>query len=91
MFDWLYEGQLAVYLTLAGLAVVAGAFWARQGFTLSRQKGQRMNLAPWCLGALLVLALGYFLADRLVETRREVHVTPRGTQQPFTWVAARLG
>ena len=27
----------------------------------------------------------------LVETRREVHVTPRGTQQPFTWVAARLG
>jgi len=27
----------------------------------------------------------------LVETRREVHVTPRGSQQPFTWVAARLG
>jgi len=27
----------------------------------------------------------------LVETRREVHVTPRGTLQPFTWVAARLG
>ena len=27
----------------------------------------------------------------LVETRREVHVTQRGTQQPFTWVAARLG
>jgi hypothetical protein len=27
----------------------------------------------------------------LVETRREVHVTPRGKRQPFTWVAARLG
>ena len=26
----------------------------------------------------------------LVETRL-VHVTPRGTQQPFTWVAAGLG
>ena len=26
----------------------------------------------------------------LVETRREVHVTPRGASQPFTWVAGRL-
>jgi len=26
----------------------------------------------------------------LVETRRELHVTPRGTSQPFTWVAARI-
>ena len=26
----------------------------------------------------------------LVETRREVHVTPRGAAQPFTWVAARI-
>ena len=25
-----------------------------------------------------------------VETRREVHVTPRGTLQPFTWVAGTL-
>ena len=25
----------------------------------------------------------------LVETRREVHITPGGTTQPFTWVAAR--
>ena len=37
----------------------------------------------------LAAALG--TGFELVETRREVHVTPRGTQQPFTWVAARLG
>ena len=37
----------------------------------------------------LAVALGE--GFELVETRREVHVTPRGTQQPFTWVAARLG
>lgn len=27
----------------------------------------------------------------LVEARREVHVTPRGAVQPFTWVAGRIG
>jgi hypothetical protein len=27
----------------------------------------------------------------VIATRREVHVTPRGVLQPFTWVAARLG
>ena len=37
----------------------------------------------------LAAALG--TGFELVETRREAHVTPRGTQQPFTWVAARLG
>ncbi|HEY5872634.1 MAG TPA: hypothetical protein VIT46_05300 [Gaiellaceae bacterium] len=37
----------------------------------------------------LAVALGERF--ELVERRREVHVTPRGTQQPFTWVAARLG
>ena len=30
-------------------------------------------------------------AFELVETRREVHVTPRGAQQPFAWVAGTLG
>lgn len=29
-------------------------------------------------------------AFELVETRREVHVTPRGASQPFTWIAARI-
>jgi hypothetical protein len=28
---------------------------------------------------------------RLVETRREEHVTPRAARQPFTWVAGTLG
>ena len=37
----------------------------------------------------LVDALGENV--EVVETRREVHVTPRGVLQPFTWVAARLG
>jgi hypothetical protein len=27
----------------------------------------------------------------VVETRRVVHVTPRGASQPFTWVAVRIG
>ena len=27
----------------------------------------------------------------LVESRREEHMTPRGTIQPFTWIACRLG
>ncbi len=36
----------------------------------------------------LVAALGE--GFELVETRREVHVTPRGASQPFTWVAARI-
>jgi trans-aconitate methyltransferase len=35
----------------------------------------------------LATALG--ASFELVETRREVHVTPRGASQPFTWVAAR--
>jgi len=37
----------------------------------------------------LVAALGE--GFELVETRREVHLTPRGASQPFTWVAARIG
>ena len=36
----------------------------------------------------LVAALG--AGFELVEKRREVHVTPRGASQPFTWVAARI-
>jgi len=28
---------------------------------------------------------------RLVEARREEHITPRGAVQPFTWVAGRIG
>ena len=27
----------------------------------------------------------------LLEVRREEHVTPRGSMQPFTWIAGRLG
>jgi hypothetical protein len=36
----------------------------------------------------LAAALGDVLD--VVATRREVHVTPRGVAQPFTWVAGRV-
>ncbi len=37
------------------------------------------------------IELGSVLGEcfAVVETRREVHITPAGTTQPFTWVAAR--
>ena len=35
------------------------------------------------------LTAGLGESFELVETRREVHVTPRGASQPFTWVASR--
>ena len=36
--------------------------------------------------------LSAILGERFetLDTRREVHVTPRGAEQPFTWVAGRL-
>lgn len=37
----------------------------------------------------LVAALGDDLV--LIDERRDVHVTPSGTEQPFTWVLARRG
>lgn len=33
-----------------------------------------------------------FIADvEVVETRRQIHRTPSGAEQPFNWIAARLG
>jgi hypothetical protein len=101
MLDWLYEGNPAVYLTLAGLAAIVVALWWREGFVLWSErdnravpekkggrvdllsliaedkgekgtgKGGRLALPPVALALLGLLALGTFLADRLVETRRE--------------------
>ncbi len=37
-------------------------------------------------GLVMLLGAGF----EIVDARREVHVTPRGSVQPFTWVAGRI-
>lgn len=61
MFDWLFEGLLAVYLLL--LLLAAGIF------VLWRRNGERRFL--YVLGGIGLLALAYFLLDKCVETDRE--------------------
>jgi hypothetical protein len=46
---------------------------------------------PVCRYAAGELAAALGDAFEVVATRREVHVTPRGVMQPFTWVAGSLG
>jgi ketosteroid isomerase-like protein len=61
VFDWLFEGRMAVYVSLAAVAIVLLAAWR-----LNRR-------GRWLIGvgAVAVLAGLYFLLDRLVETDRE--------------------
>ncbi len=46
---------------------------------------------PVCRYSAGELADGLGAEFAVVATRREVHVTPRGVMQPFTWVAGTLG
>ena len=81
MFDWLFEGRQSVYLILAALGVIVAALWARSGFVfftepVQRSKARetpkpRLSWMPLVLGVVVLLGLGYFLLDRLVETRSE--------------------
>lgn len=66
-----------------GSAVIIGTFAADAPDVCSGLPVRRHSSAD------LAAALGG--AFELVETRREVHVTPRGALQPFTWVAGTLG
>ncbi len=61
MFDWLFEGRLAVYLFLAVVALVFVALYWRTR--------KRYWFLPVAVMGLLLGA--YFLMDRLVETRPE--------------------
>jgi ketosteroid isomerase-like protein len=61
VFDWLFEGRLAVYLALASVAAVCVMLWTRN------RKRRWLYLA--CVPVLLIGV--YFLLDLLVETRRE--------------------
>ena len=61
MFDWLFEGRLAVYLTLGVVAVLLAALWWRD----------RRRAWLYAIGVVALLASVYLLLDRLVETRRE--------------------
>jgi type II secretory pathway component PulM len=61
MFDWLFEGDLAVILLLAAaLVVFLWLWWNRR---------ERRNLLA--AGIVLLLLLVYLALDRLVETDRE--------------------
>jgi hypothetical protein len=66
----------------AGGAVVLGTFASDGPATCSG--------LPVCRYAASELATALGEAFEVVATRREVHVTPRGVMQPFTWVAGRL-
>ncbi len=61
MFDWLFEGQPAVYALLATFGVLFAGLWWRD------------RKRHWLIGVGIVLVLigAYFLLDRLVETGRE--------------------
>jgi len=61
VFDWLFEGWLSVYLVLATAAV----------FLLFLLWTKRQRRYAYALGAVGVLAAGYWLLDVLVETDRE--------------------
>lgn len=61
MFDWLYEGQLGVYLFLAVVAGIFAALFVRE------RRGRWL----YPIIGLALLAVAYFFLDRMVETRRE--------------------
>jgi hypothetical protein len=81
VFDWLFEGRTTVYVILGSLAVLCTAVWARGGFVFYREgkkskqssttPQRKLARLPIALGVILLLAGGYFILDRLVETRNE--------------------
>ena len=77
-----YRATLAAALASGGHAVVAT--FADDGPELCSGLPVRRYAAEDLMAAL---GNGF----ELVETRREVHITPCGVSQPFTWVAARIG
>lgn len=66
-----------------GGALIVGTFAADGPETCSGLPVRRYSADE------LVAALGDGFEP--LALRREEHVTPRGTMQPFTWVAGRLG
>lgn len=60
--DWLYEGQLKIYLVLGTAAVLSLVFWWQN-------QGQRFWLAV--AGSALVMLGLYYGLDRLVQTDQE--------------------
>ena len=66
MFDWLFEGRMAVYVTLGVVAIILAALWWRD---------RRMGWL-YAVGVVGLLAGLYLLLDKLVETRYE-HIVRR--------------
>jgi hypothetical protein len=67
VFDWLFEGKVAVYLFLAAVAVSLVYLWTQT----------RKRYFLYGVGVTVLLAGLYFLLDKAVETDREqiVHKT----------------
>jgi hypothetical protein len=61
VFDWLFEGRIAVYIVLASVAFVCLLCW--------KQVPRRIYLIAFGVAAALMLL--YFLLDRSKETDRE--------------------
>ena len=73
--------RLLNQVTRAGAAVIIGTFAPKapdhcSGLPVSRYRVEELGA---CLGD----------AFELIATRSEIHITPNGVAQPFSWVAAR--
>lgn len=87
VFHFLSPDEVVVYLDLLHRAVATAGYVVMATFALDGPE--------WCSGLpvtrydadQLIEALGD--AFTLVDQRREIHTTPTGAIQPFTWVAAR--
>jgi hypothetical protein len=86
VFHFLKPNEIKVYQDLLRRSVAPGGFVVMATFAPDGPE--------WCSG----LPVTRYNADQLgevlgneftvVEQRREVHTTPSGAQQPFTWIAA---
>jgi hypothetical protein len=86
VFHFLKPNEIKVYQDLLRRSVAPGGFVIMATFAPDGPQ--------WCSG----LPVTRYNADQLgevlgneftvVEQRREVHTTPSGAQQPFTWIAA---
>jgi len=87
VFHFLSGAEIDIYKSLVRQSVATGGSVVMATFALDGPE--------WCSGlpvtrydaAQLEAILGPDFA--LVEERREVHQTPNGVDQPFTWIAAR--
>jgi len=90
VFHFLLEhDDRARYLALLRTSLLPGAHLVMGTFAEDGPEYcSGLPVARYSAGSL-ALALG--AGVHVVRTGREVHVTPSGAEQPFTWLVARLG